>query len=177
MVAAEGVAQALSVLPAHLLEGLKSIHYEPIPLLPGITRWIRMPGRKNLLGRYDPKSCTIHLHAADSRSSLFYALFHELGHFVYFRVISPAEKKRWVTRVYQAEAPVSQYGGRNAAEDFAEAFALVLSDPELLGGRPLKARFLRETVFRSARINQSVLDDIVSRSRESDVESRLDRLV
>jgi hypothetical protein len=177
MVTAEGVAQALSLLPVHLLEGLKNINYEPIPLVPGITRWIKVPGRTGLLGHYDRKSSSILLYARESRRELFRTLFHELGHFAYFRIISSAEKKQWVTKLYKAEAPVTRYGARNAAEDFAEAFSLYLMEPDSMRSSPNKLNYLRNVVFRGSAVDQSALGEIVARQRENDVASRLDRYV
>ena len=177
VVNAGGVAEALSLLPAHLLEGLKNVYFESVPLVPGITGWVRLPGRTNLLGRYDKKTSSILLHACQARRELFQALFHELGHFAYFRIISSVEKKRWVTEIYKREAPVSRYGGRNAAEDFAEAFSLYLIEPEAMQKWPIKNGFIRDVVVRGVKVEHEEMMAIISRNREEDVVPGLDQYV
>ncbi len=168
------VARAVQLLPPHHLEGLKKIAYSERALVRGLRRWVRLPGRSRQRGRYDQEEQAINLHHCNDRQELFHTLFHELGHFVYFRVLSSYEKKHWVTELHRSEPPVSAYGRRNAAEDFAEAYALYVRDPQRLAERPRKYAFLSTVVFRERPVDQAVLAGIVASSRSGDREQHLD---
>jgi hypothetical protein len=157
LVKPRNIAEALQLLPPHQLEGLNKIAYEEHALVPGLTRWVRLPGRSRHRGRYDHSEQSITLHRCSGTEQLYHTLFHELGHFVYFRIISSVEKKQWVTQVYKKERPVTPYGRRNAAEDFAEAYALYVYDPQRLAERNLKYGFMRETVFRDRTVDKTTL--------------------
>ena len=104
-------------------------------------------------------------------------LFHELGHFVYFRVISSFEKKQWVTEVHPVEEAVTRYGRRNAAEDFAEAFALYVQAPGELAGLPGKYRFMRDAVFKGRPVDQVGLAEIILGEADGDGDAPLDTRV
>lgn len=157
----ETIAAALACLPPHQLEGLKSVRYERAALVPGFSRWLRLPGMSRLKGSYQRESSTILLHACASREELFYTLFHEAGHFVYYRVLSSFEKKQWVTSVFRSEPPVSRYGSRNASEDFAEAFATSVLYPGSLSGLPGKERFMASVVFRGSAADHAGLRNVM----------------
>jgi hypothetical protein len=85
-------------------------------------------------------------------SALFFQiLFHEIGHFVFFLVISSVVKKRWVTEIYPGSQCATSYGTLSAAEDFAETYACYARDPELLIRQvPDKFAFMRDYVFSGA---------------------------
>ena len=117
------------------------------------------------------------MHATQSRRELFHALFHELGHFVYFRIISSVDKKQWVTRIYKSAAPVSKYGSRNAAEDFAEAFSLTLLDVEAMRKWTAKNAYIRDVVLGGIAVDYAALEEIIARQRENDVVPGIDRYV
>jgi hypothetical protein len=171
------IAQALQLVPAHHLEGLKKIAYEERALVPGLTRWVRLPRRSRHRGRYDQDEQAITLHWCRDREELFHALFHELGHFVYFRILSSYDKKHWVTEVHRRDPPVSAYGRRNAAEDFAEAYAFFVRAPGELAERGHKYRFMRETVFKDRGVDQTVLKELVAGNRVTDRDAPLDQRV
>lgn len=171
------IAEVLAVLPGHQLEGLRSIRYEHARLIPGIARWIRLRGPGKQLGRYDRSTQTITIHATKDRWTLFKVLFHELGHFVYFRVLSSSDRKFWVTTLSTQESSVTRYGQRNAAEDFAECYAAFLMTPYAMQQRPLKNRFMRGVVFQGAEIEFSALQEIVLRSSTDDCQKTLDQLI
>jgi hypothetical protein len=171
------VARALELLPTHQLEGLKKISYEEQVTVPGLRRWVRLPGKSTHKGRYDQKNHSITIHLCDTRALLFHTLFHELGHFVYFRIISSFEKKQWVQTVYKQEAAVTRYGQRNAAEDFAEAFALYVTSPDKLSRTTAKYGYMHNVVFRGASVNNDALSTIMSGGLESDNNPGLDTIV
>jgi hypothetical protein len=174
LVKAMAIAKALQLLPAHQLEGLKEIRYEELALVPGLRRWIRARGRSTHRGRYDNDEQAIQIHRCSSRAQLFHTLFHEFGHFVYFRVLSSFEKKHWVREVFPAEPPVTAYGRRNAAEDFAEAFALYVGAPHRLSSCPGKLGYMRATVFREKSVNQKTMRQIIASDPLSDKDVALD---
>ena len=77
-------------------------------------------------------------------------------------MLDSVEKKRWVVDIWGSEDPVSEYGKRNAAEDFAELFALYLRGTSLLIDRPIKTRFLRETLLRSKAVPLEAIRAVVN---------------
>lgn len=171
------IARALQHLPPHQLEGLKKIAYDEKVFIPGLRRWIRLQGRSRHRGSYDHNEQTITLHKCSHREQLFHTLFHELGHFVYFRIISSFEKKQWVKEIYRQEPAVTPYGRRNAAEDFAEAYALYVRDPQRLSEFRLKCAYMRSIVFRDRPVDQLAVLDIVRGKLSLDPDTTLDQRV
>jgi hypothetical protein len=160
-VSPESVAEALESLPMHLLTGLRNIRYEPVPLAPGMYSWVTAPAQSRLHGLYSQEDRTILVQGVKNRVDLFRVLFHELGHHIYFSVLLSEEKKHWVVNLWGSEDAVSSYGKRNAAEDFAELFSLFLMGSSKLHDRPVKTRFLRDTVLRNAHFKSQLLRDVV----------------
>jgi hypothetical protein len=171
------VAKALQLLPPHQLEGLKKITYEEKVTVQGLRGWIRLPGKSAHKGRYNHQDHTITIHLCASRALLFHALFHELGHFVYFRIISSFEKKQWVQGVYRNEPAVTRYGQRNAAEDFAEAFALYVVNPNKLSVAGAKHGFMRNVVFRGAGVDNGAISAIISGSLDKDRDYEFNQMI
>lgn len=158
----EIVAEVLELLPKHLLTGLMHIHYQSVPLVPGPTSWVTAPREVRLSGIYSREDRTILVQGISSRPNLFHVLFHELGHHVYFSVLDSVEKKNWVVSIWGCEDAVSSYGKRNAAEDFAELFALYLLGTSTLIDRPKKARFMRDIVLRAKALPLNLIRDVVN---------------
>ena len=171
------VARALQLLPAHQLEGLKKITYEEKVTIQGLRGWMRLPGKSAHKGRYNQQEHSMTIHLCSSRTLFFHTLFHELGHFVYFRILTSFEKKRWVQGVYKKEPAVTRYGQRNAAEDFAEAFAVYVTAPARLTATGPKYLFMRDVVFRGANVNTVALAAIISGSLEDDRGYELNEIV
>jgi len=98
----------------------------------------------------------------DSIDMFYHVLFHEIGHFVYFLSISSQLKKNWVTKTHKTEPFVSALSKRNAAEDFAECYAIYLSKPERLKQSPQKYNFIHQNVFgnkKEKRLNTTKQDE------------------
>jgi hypothetical protein len=171
------VARALQLLPAHQLEGLKKITYEEKVTIKGLRGWVRLPGKSAHKGRYNQRDHTITIHLCSSRAQFFHTLFHELGHFVYFRILTSFEKKRWVQSVYKKEPAVTRYGQRNAAEDFAEGFALYVTAPHKLVAVSGKVGFLRDVVFRGAGVNTGAMSAIILARLDDDRDYELNQIV
>lgn len=171
------VARAIELLPAHQLEGLKKITYEEKASIPGLRGWVRLPGKSSHKGRYDSSNNSITIHLCDTRELFFHTLFHELGHFVYFRILSSFEKKRWVQETYKKEPPVTPYGNRNAAEDFAEGFALYVTGPDKLRGRAGKYAYMQNVVFRGVSVDAEAVSAIICSSLDEDDNLSLNTVV
>lgn len=164
----EIVAEALELLPRHLLAGLMHIRYLPTPLVPSTTTWVTAPSNTRLSGIYSQEDRSILVQGVRNREDLFHVLFHELGHHIYFSVLDSVEKKAWVVDIWGSEDAVSSYGRRNAAEDFAELFALYLLGTSILTDRPVKLNFMRRVVLRDRTLPLNALRNIVSGSSEDE---------
>lgn len=162
----ETVAEVLELLPRHLLGGLIHIRYLDTALVPSTTTWVTAPGTSRLSGIYSQEDRSILVQGVRDRENLFHVLFHELGHHIYFSVLDSVEKKAWVLDTWGSEDPVSSYGRRNAAEDFAELFALYLLGTSILTDRPIKLHFVRSVVLRDKTLPLNALRAIVSDSPE-----------
>jgi hypothetical protein len=77
----------------------------------------------------------------------WHALYHEIGHHVYFLVLGSAVKTRWTGAIYPGSACPTDYGRRGAAEDFAECYSLYAQDTRRLSDFPARLRFMRDDVF------------------------------
>ena len=162
----EAVAEVLELLPRHLLSGLIHIRYLDTPLVPSTTTWVTAPRTSRLSGIYSQEDRSILVQGVRDRDNLFHVLFHELGHHIYFSVLDSVEKKAWVLDTWGCEDAVSAYGRRNAAEDFAELFALYLLGTSILTDRPIKLNFMRRVVLRDKTLPLNALRAIVSESPE-----------
>jgi hypothetical protein len=155
-VTTESIASALRGLPEFHLEGLQEIEYDPERMGQKATGYFLPPRVYTPLpnfrcaAEYLPDDAKIAVYEFDSEQSLYDLLFHEIGHHVCRCVISGAVRKRWVNQIHPSEPAVSPAGSRNALEDFAEAYALFVRNPERLRERPKKHAFFREEVFQQA---------------------------
>lgn len=84
----------------------------------------------------------IELYRLHQMEAVKWALFHELGHFVFYKHLSPALRKQWVTELCSAEKPITQYGERNAQEEFAECYACYLANRRKLSVLPAKYKYM-----------------------------------
>ena len=143
------ILQTIDALPGFHLEGLQEIAFEPWGL-PGAAAESLSPGglRQRLRGEFVQKQRRIIIYATDNRKQALHVLLHEIGHYVFFLTLNSRVKKRWVTQIYPQSACVTDYGTRNACEDFSESYALYQTDPQrLLHQVPLKHGFFRDWVF------------------------------
>ncbi len=135
------VIEGITSLPTDHVKRLKVIKYDPDKNIPFLLRHQRVgPQLGEYLGSFD----SIVIYGFRCRSECFHVLFHEIGHHVYFRVISSQMKKKWVTQVYRSEPGVTELGSRNACEDFAETYALYINQPDKLKAFPVKFNFISE---------------------------------
>ncbi|WP_144394456.1 hypothetical protein [Pleionea sediminis] len=143
LVPVDDVVAKVTQLPVKHIEKIQVIKYDPNKNISFLLRHQRVGPQ---LGEYLLGYNSIVIYRFTSRSECFHVLFHEIGHHVYFKSISSFKKKEWVTQVYRSENGVSELGQRNACEDFAEAYAFYLTNPEHLKSFPRKYAFIR-TLF------------------------------
>ncbi len=140
------VVRAVDRLPSFHLEGLREICYltpaeaaEELADLPG-----EHTDRK---AEFVQRERRILMYGFESRALFYHVLYHEIGHYVYFLVISSALKQQWVTQTYPKSVCVTPYGTFSASEDFAETYACYVRDPEKLKAIPEKYSFMHHLVF------------------------------
>jgi hypothetical protein len=140
MVAVDDIVNSVASLPIDHIKRLKVIKYDPNKNISFLIRHQRVgPQLGEYLGGYD----SIVIYHFSSVSECYHVLMHEIGHHVYFRTISSTLKKQWVTQVYRSEPAVTKMGERNACEDFAEAYALYVCQPERLNKTPRKRALIQ----------------------------------
>jgi hypothetical protein len=154
------IVAAIDALPRFHLQGLHEIEYDPYRLTQKARAYFPLPGEIPTLpdpscqGEFVHDENKILVYPFESLESLLRVLYHEIGHHVFHRVIGSALKQHWVTRIKPGTAPTTDYGARNANEDFAETYAIYLLDPSRLYRIPEKHRFMRDKVFNSSPTGQ-----------------------
>jgi hypothetical protein len=143
-------------IPSFHLENLDEILYDPQRFTPKIISDSLEENHGNAQGVYIQSHRMIVIYYIESKRQLSHVLFHELGHHVYFRVISQALKIKWVKDICRNDRFITKYASRNAAEDFAESYVAYLNEPEKLKTIPLKYHFMRKHVFQDV---DSIMSD------------------
>jgi hypothetical protein len=139
------VLRTLDALPQFHLAGLNEIVYAPVPDVSYPSLGFRFPDRT--VAEFDQQARAIFVYRLPELALFRHVLYHEVGHFVFFLVISSKVKKTWVTEIFPQSVSTTDYGAESAAEDFAETYALYARDAELLQEFPRKRAFMREQVF------------------------------
>lgn len=151
IISTETLVEALDALPEDHIRGLQVIKYDPQRIIQrtiaqsGITRF-----EPHLMGAYYHASdlAGIVLYEFDSEAMFYHMLYHEIGHYVFLRVIDQTLRDQWFYRVRAAEKRfVSQYASTNAAEDFAECYAYFCVYPQVLWKIQPKMRYIAEQIF------------------------------
>jgi hypothetical protein len=138
----EEIVRAVEGLPQFHLEGLREIVYSP-----GEPLYYPSLGQPlTASAEYVQAERTIFVYRTDD-PLFWHVLYHEIGHHVFFLIVSSGVKKRWVTEIYPRSRCPTPYGEAGAAEDFAECYALYASRAGILEGFPEKLGFLRDWVF------------------------------
>ncbi len=144
------VVQAVDVLPAFHLEGLREISY-----LSNYQARIELiyspnPDFVRRRGAFIQRERRIIIYNIDSPALFFHVLYHEIGHYVFFLTLSSVVKKQWVTQIFPKSDCVTVYASTNPSEDFAESYACYVREPERLATIPKKFAFMRDHVFSGA---------------------------
>jgi len=88
------------------------------------------------------------IHDFATADELQHILYHEIGHHVFERVLSTTQRHHWVLELSRrTSARITRYARRNALEDFAESYAVFVTDPGRVENLHRKYTFLREEVF------------------------------
>lgn len=84
-------------------------------------------------------------------SSVFqfhHILYHEIGHYVFLRVLEQEQRNQWFFSIRPSEDKyVSPQAKQNSREDFAETYAYYCTTPSHLKFIPHKAKYFRDIVF------------------------------
>lgn len=79
---------------------------------------------QNSAGSYSKEINTIFVYPKDNPAmSQFYTARHEIGHYVYFKKLSEADRKEYETLFNDSNYFITDYSKMNAVENFAEEFA------------------------------------------------------
>lgn len=157
LVTVEHIVAVIKALPDFHLEGLQSIEYDPDRLSQKAIGYFLAPRVPTALpnlrsrGEYLQDDLRIMIYAFDSEAELLHVLHHEIAHHVYHRVIDGALRKRWVTQIRSSTPATTNYGERNASEDFAETYAIYVLARARLHSTPAKLAFMQTEIFRAAR--------------------------
>lgn len=131
-------------LPSEHVKGLKGIVFKPAREL-GI---FGIPIHQGCKGGFYPEFYTIVIFDLVDRKTAEHVLYHEIGHYYYHCKMDSYTKKEW-TAIYNANRkPVSSYGSKNWVEDFSEAYAYFICQPDkLMANNWRKYIFLKSRVF------------------------------
>ena len=148
IVSVDDIVRAIDHLPSFHLEGLREIVYladfAPAASVVPCTGF----GRSEPMGEFVQRERRIFVYRLNHPDVFFHMLHHEIGHFVFFLVISSRVKKRWVTEIFPRSRCVTAYAAVSPWEDFAETYAYyVLNRPVLGSELPRKLAFMRDEVF------------------------------
>jgi hypothetical protein len=135
------IVAAIDVLPAMHLQGLREINYSPD------DGFLRSQGTRPPYAEFIQRKRAIVFYELGSFDLFHHILYHEIGHFVFFLILSSTAKKHWVTMIYPSSDCATAYGTLNASEDFAETYACYVRDADSLKRFPEKLTFMRDVVF------------------------------
>lgn len=142
------IVSHINRLPEFHLQELNEILYDPDHYTPKIISHNNIDNSINSQGIFIQSHRLIVIFELHNLQQFLHVLFHELGHHVYFKVISQSLKMRWVKKISRNDKHISKYASRNAAEDFAETYASYLLEPDKLKNIPLKYNFIRKHIFK-----------------------------
>ncbi|MDO8526829.1 MAG: hypothetical protein Q7T03_03970 [Deltaproteobacteria bacterium] len=137
--AAQRFRKILSTLPARFLAGVKTItvvdNFETTPGVQGYgTREEHAGAKKKWGGVLDVRRGDLEATQPEQIYWLREAVIHEIGHIVAERL--SVEKRHEWKQIHQsdvnAESVISTYSGTGAVEDFAEFFAKMIVEPDLI---------------------------------------------
>jgi hypothetical protein len=146
VVSVTDIVNAIDRLPQFHLEGLRSISYEP-----ELDYAMAPPGQRlSRCAEFIQRQRKINVYYFDNPRLLWQILYHEIGHYVFFLIISSQVKKLWVTDIHPRSVCITDYAAVNAQEDFAECYAAYLLNPAILRELPEKFAFIQDLVFSGA---------------------------
>lgn len=151
IVSRDEVIATVRRLPKRHYSSLNVIRYDPRRLIASTMMHLfedRSPTQSKGIYYQDQSISVIVLFEFQDIRSFERVLFHEIGHFVFMRVLRQSDRDEWFYKIRPSEAgSVTAYGNRNAKEDFAECYAAWCHESPALPRKPLRFQFLREKVF------------------------------
>lgn len=152
IVTREEVISALKRLPELHLRGIKVVRYDPLRVIATSMTWLfDEPVAPRSRGSYyqSENFSAIVVWKFTSRSEFYHILFHEVGHYVFMKMLRQPARNKWIYDIRKWEPhSVSSYAGKNSREDFAESYAAFLNKNPALDSCPMRKAFLKEEVFR-----------------------------
>ncbi|EGG95020.1 hypothetical protein IMCC1989_1965 [gamma proteobacterium IMCC1989] len=142
------IIDAIKLVPAGHLAGLKKIHYDPSRLHQMLYYYLGISPNLSSLGEFIQNKRQVNVYHFHSKQQFYHTLFHEIGHYVYFFVINSHVKKEWATQTHKKKLFVSEYAKKNAAEDFAECYSFYLVKNYKLRTIKTKYYFMKQKVFK-----------------------------
>lgn len=151
LVSNEKIIEALERLPNGHIVGLREIEYDPARETQKFYAYYLKQFRSmSAKGEFLSDRRRVVVYDFESLQQFYHVLYHELGHYVFYQVLSSEQRKEWVTKLFKHYSSVTVYGSRNASEDFAESYAVMLTKPEDLKKISAKYRFMLYDVFKSS---------------------------
>ena len=152
IVSKQEVVSAVRRLPQSHYAGIQAIRYDPKrTLATAVASLQNRPSSLRTSGffyhEHESGLSVIVLFRFRSRKEFFHILYHEIGHFVFLKVLQQSQRNEWFSLRREEERSVSSQADRNAREDFAETYAYYCINPDRLHGVPLRRAFFRDIVF------------------------------
>ena len=150
IVATDEVVEAIDALPNSHIEKLQIIKYDPHRKMQKLFSYIEnRPLNPSVRAAYynmDPPG--IMLYRFNNLVQFYRMLYHEIGHYVQFKVIHQSTRDKWIHEIFPASTGfVSPYATKNAAEDFAECYSFFCVYPKELAKYSEKMKFMAEDIF------------------------------
>ncbi|MRX26867.1 hypothetical protein [Kangiella sp. HZ709] len=143
LISPEEVAELIKKAPASHLKGLRYVVYDPNRFYQRSYVQPVIPDRR-VKGQYYPDMLdAIIIYEIKDKKLFSHILYHELGHYVFQRLLSADQRKTWVTKLYNSGQFVSDYAKTNAQEDFAETYAFFIQNKPFGFNLQAKYRFLQ----------------------------------
>jgi len=149
----DDVTQAIDALPSRHLNGINELRFQEDHTYVNEYGEEVLTTPKSTKGVFVQQDRIILMHHFDDIAEFKHILYHEIGHHVFYRIITGTQRHHWVTRIHPDSFVITRYAGRNASEDFAESYACFLLDPKQLLNLPEKYRFLRDDIFGGVSVN------------------------
>ena len=147
VVSIDDVVQTVDALPVHHLNGLLEIIFDPNRETEISQDILESSCNTTAKGIYVQTKGTVVLYDFENGERFRHILYHEIGHHVFYRILNSFDKKHWVTVLNPRSRHVTRYAMRNAAEDFADSYAVFMLNPKKLQKILSKYIFLRDRVF------------------------------
>ena len=152
IVSKEEVIGAVRRLPRPHYAGIRAIRYDPQrTLATAMAALQNRPSSPHTSGffyhEHETGLSVIVLFRFATRQEFYHVLYHEIGHYVFLKVLLQGQRDEWFALRRHERHFVSPQARRNAREDFAETYALSCTHPGRLAAVPRKRDFFRDKVF------------------------------